>query len=173
MNPSRPMLAAIWAQTRDGVIGNAGAIPWHVPEDFAHFKATTLGHPVIMGRRTWESFPPQYRPLPQRKNIVITSRPEAIRPDDNVVVTDSYEHAVDAAQAPQIWVIGGSQVYANALAHPYLPVMRCVISVLDLKVNGDAHAPQLDDRWHLTSEQDRGVSRHGVPWRVQIWDRSV
>lgn len=72
-------IAAIWAQTVDGVIGDNGTMPWHVPEDFAHFKETTTGHPVIMGRRTWESFPAAFRPLPGRTNIVITSRPDSLQ----------------------------------------------------------------------------------------------
>ncbi|NMA76529.1 MAG: dihydrofolate reductase, partial [Actinomycetales bacterium] len=62
----------IWAQARGGVIGAAGTMPWHLPEDLRHFSRTTKGSPVVMGRRTWESFPPKYRPLPGRINIVIT-----------------------------------------------------------------------------------------------------
>ena len=62
----------IWAQSTNGVIGLDGAMPWHLPEDLAHFKRTTLGCPVVMGRKTWDSLPPKFRPLPGRKNIVIT-----------------------------------------------------------------------------------------------------
>ena len=65
-------LGLIWAEARGGVIGKDGAMPWHVPEDLAHFRAATMGDPVIMGRRTWESFPPRFRPLPGRRNIVVT-----------------------------------------------------------------------------------------------------
>lgn len=67
-----PRLGAIWAQTSAGVIGRDGTMPWRAPEDLAHFKAVTVGKPVIMGRRTWESFPPCFRPLPERTNIVIS-----------------------------------------------------------------------------------------------------
>ena len=66
------MLRAIWAQAHGRVLGNAGTMPWHVPEDLAYFSATTAGSAVIMGRRTWESFPAKFRPLPGRRNIVIT-----------------------------------------------------------------------------------------------------
>lgn len=69
---SLPELAAIWAQARNGVIGRNGDMPWYAPEDLAHFKAATLGAPVIMGRVTWDSFPPRFRPLPGRLNLVIT-----------------------------------------------------------------------------------------------------
>ena len=68
----RPQVGLIWAQARGGVIGKDGVMPWHLPEDLAHFKRTTLSHPVIMGRRTWDSVPPRFRPLPERRNIVVT-----------------------------------------------------------------------------------------------------
>src|SRR6186997_2452356 len=65
-------LGVVWAQTSTGVIGRDGGMPWRLPEDMRHFTRLTTGHPVIMGRKTWESFPDQYRPLPGRTNIVIT-----------------------------------------------------------------------------------------------------
>ena len=70
--PTEPVIAMIWAQTPERVIGRDGTMPWHVPEDLAHFRAHTHGHPVIMGRRTWESFPARFRPLPGRTNIVVS-----------------------------------------------------------------------------------------------------
>ena len=70
--PAQPCLGAIWAQTDAGIIGRDGTMPWRAPEDLAHFKTVTMGKPVIMGRRTWESFPPRFRPLPERTNIVIS-----------------------------------------------------------------------------------------------------
>ena len=93
---SRPVIGMIWAQTEDGVIGRDGGIPWQVPEDMAHFKATTTGHPVIMGRRTWESFPPAFRPLPDRTNIVISSSGVDL---PGAVVVDSLDAAFHAARA--------------------------------------------------------------------------
>ncbi|OOL28231.1 dihydrofolate reductase, partial [Rhodococcus rhodochrous] len=68
-------IVLIWAQDRDGGIGRDGAIPWRIPEDMAHFRAATTGRPVIMGRLTWESLPPRFRPLPGRRNIVVTRDP--------------------------------------------------------------------------------------------------
>jgi dihydrofolate reductase len=65
-------IGLIWAQARGGVIGRGGVMPWHLPEDLAHFKRVTLNHPVIMGRKTWDSIPPRFRPLPGRRNIVVT-----------------------------------------------------------------------------------------------------
>ncbi|MDO5617430.1 dihydrofolate reductase [Kocuria sp.] len=175
MSGAPPVIGAIWAQTRDGVIGAGGSMPWHVPEDFAHFKSVTTGHPVIMGRRTWESFPAKFKPLPDRTNIVMTSRPQEFGDAEGAVVVDSYADAVAAARAAEggeeIWVIGGGQLYGHALTSPQHPVTHCVVSVLDLQIDGDTHAPQLDATWQLVAEEDRGTSRTGVPWRVQTWQR--
>ena len=94
----QPVVGGIWAQSPDGVIGADGSIPWHVPEDLRFFSRTTVGHPVIMGRRTWESFPERFRPLPGRPNIVITSRPDSVPTDGSRVwAVDSYDAAVALA----------------------------------------------------------------------------
>lgn len=98
------MLRGIWAQSLDGVIGDGDTMPWHLPEDLAHFKATTLGEPIIMGRATWESLP--FRPLPGRDNLVLSSRPAGTWSKGAQVITE----LPDAG-----WVIGGGQVYAAAL----------------------------------------------------------
>ena len=82
-----PRVGLIWAQAEGGVIGRDGGMPWHVPEDLAHFKALTLGAPVVMGRRTWESFPARFRPLPGRRNIVITRNRSYEAPGCEVVAT--------------------------------------------------------------------------------------
>ncbi|MCE9515007.1 MAG: dihydrofolate reductase, partial [Mycobacterium sp.] len=100
----------IWAQSTSGVIGRDGGIPWRLPEDLARFKELTMGHTVVMGRRTWESLPRSVRPLPGRRNIVITRDPD-YRADGADVVT-----SIEAALAePQTWVIGGSEIYHLAL----------------------------------------------------------
>ena len=92
------VVGGIWAQTPNGVIGADGTIPWHVPEDLKFFARTTVGHPVIMGRRTWDSFPERFRPLPGRPNIVITSRPDSAPADGSRVwAVDSYPAAVALA----------------------------------------------------------------------------
>lgn len=80
--PETPRLGAIWAQTIDGVIGRDGVMPWHVPEDLAHFKEATAGKPVIMGRRTWESLPDTYKPLPGRTNIVVSRSVDTVEARD-------------------------------------------------------------------------------------------
>ncbi|HOW96069.1 MAG TPA: dihydrofolate reductase, partial [Mycolicibacterium fallax] len=97
-------LSLIWAQSVSGVIGRDGDIPWQLPEDMAHFKELTLGHPVLMGRATWESLPPRFRPLPGRRNLVLT-RDRAYRAEGAEVLTE-LPADLDG------WVIGGAQVYA-------------------------------------------------------------
>ncbi len=103
-------LGLIWAQTRDGVIGADGGMPWHVPEDLARFKAITMGHPVLMGRRTWESIPSRFRPLTGRRNIVITSDPRRV--DASAEAAPTPEAALALVAGIDAWVIGGGTVYA-------------------------------------------------------------
>ncbi|NOV97346.1 dihydrofolate reductase [Isoptericola halotolerans] len=147
------MIGLIWAQARDDagrpVIGAGGTIPWHVPEDFAHFRRTTAGHPVVMGRLTWESLPRRFRPLPGRTNVVVTRQQGWA--DDGAVVAPSVPAALDLArEAPggdEVWVMGGGQVYAEAMAL----ADRLVVTEVDLEVAGDTFAPRIDPaRWVLS-----------------------
>ena len=113
-------LAAIWAQDCNGILGSGTAMSWHVPADFRHFKTSTMGCPIIMGRRSWEALG---RALPGRTNIVITRTPGYMA--EGALVVSSVEEALDAAreetartQAPYIWITGGAQLYAQTL--PFL-----------------------------------------------------
>ncbi|MFI7743577.1 dihydrofolate reductase [Kocuria rhizosphaericola] len=173
--PSAPTgtVGAIWAQTAAGVIGRAGTMPWSLPEDMAFFRRTTTGHPVIMGRRTWESFPERFRPLPGRTNIVITSSPERVDrgPDAGAVLTAaSYAEAVRLARtspgAERIWVIGGGEVYRQALDHAEHPVTEALVTVIDLDADGDTHAPVLDGAWATEPVVGPSVSRTGLGYRI-------
>ena len=135
-------LSLIWAQSVSGVIGRDGDIPWQLPEDMAHFKALTLGYPVLMGRATWESLPPRFRPLPGRRNLVLT-RDRAYRAEGAEVLTE-LPADLDG------WVIGGAQVYALALPHAAV----CEVTEIDVELAarpGDALAPVLDDAWDRTA----------------------
>ena len=106
----RVSLALVWAQTPTGIIGRDGTLPWHVPEDMAHFRDLTRGHPVIMGRATWASLPPRFRPLPGRDNIVLTRTPgfEAA----GALVVHGIDEALRLVGDRDAWVIGGGEVYA-------------------------------------------------------------
>ena len=135
------MTALIWAQSTSGVIGRDGAIPWRLPEDMARFKELTMGHAVIMGRRTWDSLPPKFRPLPGRRNIVLTRNPH-FQADGAEVITS----VDDALAVPDAWVIGGSEIYHLALP----AATRCEVTEVDIDLHlddDDALAPVLGQSW--------------------------
>jgi dihydrofolate reductase len=154
-------LAMIWAQARDGVIGAGGGIPWHVPEDLALFRRLTTGSTVVMGRRTWESLPERFRPLPGRRNVVLTRRPDW-RADGAEVLATTDEAL---ARHPDAWVIGGAEIYAALLPH----ATRVVRTEVDLAVAGDALAPPLGPGWAPSPEPPTAgwqVSKAGPRYRV-------
>ncbi|MGV0770836.1 dihydrofolate reductase [Mycolicibacterium sp. (ex Dasyatis americana)] len=131
-------LALIWAQSTSGVIGRGNGIPWRLPEDQARFKQLTLGQTVVMGRLTWESLPAKVRPLPGRRNVVVTR--------DAGYIADGAEVVTEFGDVFRGWVIGGAQIYAQAL--PFAD--RCEVTEIDIDlppVEGDAMAPELDDSW--------------------------
>ncbi|OZI37289.1 dihydrofolate reductase [Bordetella genomosp. 10] len=141
-----PVLTLVVAYARNRVIGRDNALPWKLPGDLAHFKRTTLGHPIVMGRKTWESLG---RPLPGRRNIVISRDPAYAAAGAEVV--GSLPAALAAcAQAPQVCVIGGAQIYAAAL-----PLARRIVATeVRADVEGDAWFPPLPaDEWREVSRQ--------------------
>ena len=151
-------LGLIYARSRNGVIGRNNTLPWRLPEDLAHFKAVTLGCPVIMGRKTWDSLPPKFRPLPGRRNIVITrdSRWHA----DGAQPATSLDHALaQCGDAPRAWVIGGAQIYR--LAAPLAHVAE--VTLIDADYDGDAFAPELPSHWRETGRENH-VSDNGLPY---------
>ncbi len=168
---ARPVIGMIWAQTENGVIGKDGGIPWHVPEDLAHFRATTTGHPVIMGRRTWESFPERFRPLPDRTNIVIST---SVTDLPGAVVVPSLDAALaaaaDAPGAAEVWIIGGGRVYADGMAHAH----AALVTVVENAAEGDTLAPALGPDWSLTAltpETGWLESSRGPRYRISLWTR--
>ncbi|MBF4457270.1 dihydrofolate reductase [Pseudoclavibacter sp. VKM Ac-2867] len=171
----------VWAQARGGVIGAEGGIPWHVPEDLAHFKAVTLKHPVIMGRKTWDSLPERFRPLPGRRNIVVTrqadwaaegaeragSLEEALTLAGTGTGTGTSADATpnSGAEAGAAWVMGGGELYLEAIAL----ADRLEVTEIDLDVAGDAHAPDWSgEEWSVDArEPSEGwlTSRTGIRYR--------
>lgn len=164
MTATAPPIGLIWAQAHDGVIGANGGMPWHVPEDLAHFKQLTLGSPVVMGRRTWESFPSRFRPLPGRRNIVVTRQEEWRDAGAERAGSLSAALALAAAGAPQrIWVIGGGELFLEAIDLADL----LEVTELDLAVDGDTRAPDRST-WHtVAADPVEGwhTSRSGIPYR--------
>ena len=177
----RPRIGMIWAQARGGVIGSGGTMPWHLPEDLRHFSRTTTGSPVVMGRRTWESFPPKYRPLPGRTNIVITrddsfAEPGAVRagrldealsaaprtlPADAAPAAPAQERAAGPVPIARSLVIGGGRVYREAMDRADL----LVITEIDVDADGDTTAPSIPEDFRLTCT-DPAPGADGARWRT-------
>ena len=135
-------LHLIYARARNGVIGKDMQMPWHLPEDLAHFKRVTLGQPVIMGRKTWDSLPVRFRPLPGRTNIVVTR--QSHWQAAGALCACSIEEAMDlCGDAPDAWVIGGAEIYRQA--EPL--ASTAVVTEIDADFEGDAFAPRLSERW--------------------------
>lgn len=159
----------VWAQSTSGVIGRGGDIPWRVPEDLARFKEVTLGHTVVMGRRTWESLPKAVRPLPGRRNVVLSRQADFTA--DGAEVVGSLEAALSsAATEPETWVIGGEQIYLLALPH----ATRCEVTEVEVDLrrdDDDALAPVLDETW-LGDTGDWQLSRTGLRYRFHTYRRA-
>lgn len=152
----------IWAEAADGVIGAEGGMPWHVPEDLAHFKEITLGAPVVMGRKTWDSLPERFRPLAGRENIVITRQQDW--------TADGARRAATVAEAvrghDRVWIIGGAEIFRQVIGD----ADRLEVTELDLEVDGDAYAPPKTG-WRLVDEGEWLTSRSGVRYRFLGYER--
>ncbi|SDW32228.1 dihydrofolate reductase [Amycolatopsis xylanica] len=151
------MIGLVWAQSANGVIGRDGTLPWHLPEDLKHFRTLTAGAAVLMGRRTWESLPPRFRPLPGRRNLVLSSTPQ---PD--VETFPGLEQAL-AAVSEDVWVIGGAAVYRAAL--PFAD--RVVVTEIQEHFEGDTYAPEVGhapDSAGAWQESSTGLHYRFLEW---------
>jgi len=159
----------IWAQTADRVIGADGGIPWRVPEDQARFKALTLGSTVLMGRTTWESLPERFRPLPGRRNVVVSTR-AGYAAEGAEVVASVDEALQDLTAAGDVWVMGGSRLYEATL-----PLAnRLEVTDVDLTVPGDTWAPEVGADWqtsHVEPTEGWLTSRTGIRYRFRTLTR--
>ena len=161
----QPQVHLIYARASNGVIGSGGTMPWHLPEDLVHFKQLTLGSPVVMGRKTWDSLPPRFRPLPGRTNVVITR--QADWHADGVQRASSLEQALQrCADAATVWIIGGAQVYAQALPL----AQRVEVTEIGRDFDGDAYAPVLGPEWVEVARTDH-VAASGLPFSFVTWER--
>lgn len=152
----------IWAEAAGGVIGAEGGMPWYVPEDLAHFKDTTMTAPVVMGRKTWDSLPERFRPLPGRENIVITRQQDWNEP--GVRRASNITEAVRGLE--RVWIIGGSEIFAQVIDH----ADRLEVTEIDLDVPGDAYAPAKKN-WRLVDEGLWQTSRTGTRYRFLGYER--
>lgn len=129
----KPRVAVIAAVSRNGVIGKNGALPWHLPADLKYLKARTIGKRIVMGRRTWQSFP---KPLPDREHVVVTSQPLAV-PADVVCVRTLADALALANPTDPVFVIGGNALYAEALSL----IDDLYLTEIDADVEGDTYFP--------------------------------
>jgi dihydrofolate reductase len=154
----------IAAVAKNGVIGARGKLPWHLPEDLKHFKKLTLNRPIIMGRRTWESFP---KPLPDREHIVISRRPGFEAPGASVA--SSMEGAVAlCAGEPVVFVIGGAEVYAAAL--PLADGL--ILTQIDADYEGDTRFPEWDRKVWRATQQEAHTAANGVRFDFVLYERA-
>jgi dihydrofolate reductase len=159
-------ISLVAAVARGGVIGREGTIPWRISEDARRFREMTIGHPVVMGRRTWESLPDRFRPLPGRRNVVVTRNPEWR--EDGAERAGSLEDALGLlADAERVSVIGGAQLYADAL-----PLAdELLLTEIDLAVEGDTFFPEWDRAAFEEVAREQQVSEDGIPFAFVTFAR--
>jgi dihydrofolate reductase len=152
-------VALVAAVAHGGVIGRAGAIPWRVPEDMAHFRELTMGHPVVMGRKTWDSLPDRFRPLPGRRNVVVTRNPGwSAEGAERAASLDDALRLVDGAA--RVFVIGGGELYTVAL-----PLAdELLLTEIALDVEGDTVFPSWDRAEFGEASRERFVTEAGVSY---------
>jgi len=139
MSPGRPSLVLIAAVARNGVIGHDNQLLWHLPEDLSHFRRATQGHAVLMGRKTWDSLPARFRPLPGRRNVVLT-RQTALSLPGAEAAGNMAAALGRLADADQVFVIGGEQLYAAAMPH----ADTLLLTEIDRDFDGDTRFPDWD-----------------------------
>jgi dihydrofolate reductase len=173
-----PAIGLIWAEAEGGVIGREGGMPWHVPEDLAHFTALTVGAPVVMGRKTWDSLSPRFRPLPGRRNIVVTRRHDWSADGAEVArsVDDALAHAVQG-DVDRVWVIGGAQLFADTIGRAdrlEVTELRHDDDAFDA-ASGDVIAPAIDSSWRVVATDPTAgwhTSRSGIRYRFLTYSRA-
>jgi dihydrofolate reductase len=155
-----PALSLIAAVARHGAIGRAGGLLWHEPEDQKHFRRVTMGCPVIMGRKTWDSLPARFRPLPGRRNVVLTR--DASWHADGADAVASLDAALDLlAGTPRAFVIGGAEVYALALPR----ADQLVLTEIDAEFDADTFFPAWDRARYAVASTASHVGAGGVGYR--------
>jgi dihydrofolate reductase len=152
-------ISLVAAVARGGVIGRDGGIPWRLAEDMLRFRSLTMGHPVVMGRRTWESLPDRFRPLPGRGNVVVTRTPDwSAQGADRA---GSIEEALGLLESEsRVFVIGGGEIYAAAL--PFADEL--VLTEIDADIEGDTTFPSWDRGEFEEVERDERVAEDGTPF---------
>jgi len=168
-------LSILVAVAENGVIGREGQLPWHLSSDLRRFKRLTMGHAILMGRKTWESIG---RPLPGRTSIVITRQANYQSGHDGVLVVKNLDEALAQArrsvaktdaEADEAFIIGGAQIYQMCLAR----ADRLLVTRVHAQIEGDVHFPQVDwNAWQLLEETPHAADeKNDYPHTYQIWQR--
>ncbi len=160
-------LVVVAAVARNMAIGRHGELPWYLPEDLAHFRKLTTGHPVVMGRLTWDSIPDRFRPLPGRRNLVLTRSPEWTA--DGAERASSLDDALERLTGePDAFVIGGAQLYAQAV--PRADALE--LTELGIDVDADVFFPSFDRSVFREVTREPHVSASGVPFAFVRYERT-
>lgn len=162
---SEPLITLIVAVADTGVIGRDNTLPWHLPDDLKRFKRLTLGKPIVMGRKTFESIG---KPLPGRQNIVVTRDPNYRR--EGITVVHDADAALRAAgTVPEIMVIGGAELFRTLLPR----AGRLHLTRVHGNIDGDVLWPALDDReWHVVERESHAAdARHAWPMTFEVWEK--
>ncbi len=153
------MISIIVATSKNGVIGDSNKLIWHLPEDLKRFKSLTTGHPIIMGRKTYESIG---RPLPNRRNIVITRNSDWSV--DGCEIVNSLEEAI-LITGGDCFIIGGGEIYKKSIDI----ADRIYLTLIDKEFEGDTTFPKIDDRWFVSEREE--MSNGEYNWEFIQYDR--
>ena len=159
-------ISLVAAVARGGVIGRDNALPWRIPEDMARFRAVTMGYPVVMGRRTWDSLPDRFRPLPGRRNVVVTRNPKWSA--DGAERAGSLDDAVRLLEGePHVSVIGGGELFAVAL-----PLAdELLLTEIDAEIEGDTFFPEWDRAAFEETSRETHISETCIPFSFVTYRR--
>lgn len=154
--PGKPVISMIVAMDKNNLIGVDNHLPWRLPADVRRFRALTLGKPVLMGRKTYESIPPRYRPLSDRLNIVLTRQAAYVAP--GCIVVNSLTQGIQAANGyDELFVIGGAKLYELCLPQ----TSRLFLTLIDGEFDGDTYFPLLDvDAWQEVFRSEHAKDEH-------------
>ncbi|GGF02971.1 dihydrofolate reductase [Mycetocola zhadangensis] len=167
-------IGLIWAEADGGIIGRDGVMPWHIPEDLAHFKAITSGSAVVMGRKTWDSLPERFRPLADRRNVVVTRQVgwTAV----GVHVAHSLDEALTLARKDPdtgwTWIIGGAEIFAAVMDR----ADRLEVTEIRAEIAGDTFAPEIPEHWRAVDRdpvEGWRTSRTGTAYRFVRYERTT
>jgi dihydrofolate reductase len=159
------MVSIIVAKARNGVIGRDASLPWHLPADLRRFRELTTGHTVVMGRKTYDSLPAAFRPLPDRRNVVL-SRDAAYEPGDGALRATSLSGAVEASGGA-CFVIGGGEVYREAMQL----ADRLYVTEVDAEPEGDVSFPDISPAEWRCVDESRPLAENGLSFVFRVYER--